>query len=103
MSAGKLLQYDRPAALVTDPADPFVSRLTGAGDRALRLLSLISAGAVAVAGEARGTPLAASLSLRDALSELMWRGVEGAPVINADGTPAGVITIASIVAHGRPG
>ncbi len=103
MSAGKLLQYDRPAALVTDPADPFVSRLTGVGDRALKLLSLISAGEAAVAGATGGAPIAADTSLRDALSELMWRGADGAPVINADGTPAGTVTVASILARGRPG
>ncbi|HJX21090.1 MAG TPA: ABC transporter ATP-binding protein, partial [Steroidobacteraceae bacterium] len=34
MSHGRLLQYDRPAVLLTRPADPFVSRMTGASDRA---------------------------------------------------------------------
>ena len=29
MSEGRLLQYDRPAVLLTRPADPFVTRMTG--------------------------------------------------------------------------
>src|SRR5205807_1620060 len=43
MSHGRLLQYDRPAVLLTRPADPFVSRMTGVSDRAMRLLWLTTA------------------------------------------------------------
>ena len=50
MSQGRLLQYDRPAVLLTRPADPFVARMTGLADRAMRLLSLTTAGE---AGERR--------------------------------------------------
>ncbi|HEY4772178.1 MAG TPA: ABC transporter ATP-binding protein, partial [Steroidobacteraceae bacterium] len=32
MSRGQMLQYDVPAHLLTRPADPFISRLTGTGD-----------------------------------------------------------------------
>jgi len=35
MSHGRVLQYDRPAVLLTHPADPFVARMTGSADRAL--------------------------------------------------------------------
>ena len=38
MSDGRMLQYDRPAALLIRPADPFVSRLIGTADSALKLL-----------------------------------------------------------------
>jgi osmoprotectant transport system ATP-binding protein len=103
MSQGRVLQYDRPAVLLTRPADPFISRMTGIADRAMRLLSLTTAGEVAVAGAADGPAIAASASLRDALSELVWRGAESAPVIDADGTPCGRLTVAAILAHGRPG
>ena len=37
MSQGRVLQYDRPAALLICPSDPFISRLTGTGDRAMKL------------------------------------------------------------------
>jgi osmoprotectant transport system ATP-binding protein len=103
MSQGRVLQYDRPAVLLTRPADPFVSRMTGIADRAMRLLSLTTAGEVAVAGAADGVAIAASASLRDALSELVWRGADCAPVVDADGTPRGRLTVAAILAHGRPG
>ena len=43
LSKGRLLQYAEPAAIVLDPADEFVARLTGAADRAYRLLSLATA------------------------------------------------------------
>ncbi len=54
MSQGRLLQYDRPAVLLTRPADPFVSRMTGMADRAMRLLSLTTAAEAAAAGQLRG-------------------------------------------------
>jgi osmoprotectant transport system ATP-binding protein len=102
MSRGRVLQYDRPAMLITRPADPFVSQMTGLADRAMRLLSLTSAGEAAIAGAAGGPAIAASASLRDALSELVWRGADSIGVVDADGTPRGRLTVAAILAHGRP-
>jgi osmoprotectant transport system ATP-binding protein len=101
MSAGKLLQYDVPAALLTRPADPFVSRLTGTGDRAMKLLSLTTAGEVALPGSAEGLSVASTDSLRDVLSSLVWSGKEAATVLKADGTAAGRVTLREILAHGR--
>jgi osmoprotectant transport system ATP-binding protein len=101
MSDGKVLQYDRPAMLLTRPADPFVSRLTGTGDRALKLLSLTTAAEAAEPGAAEGPSVAASASLRDVLSEIVWSGAGEATVIGADGKPAGRLTIAAILARGR--
>ena len=103
MSHGRVLQYDRPALLLTLPADPAVSRMIGSADRAMRLLSLTTAGEAAVPGTSDGPRIAASASLRDALSELVWRGAESAAVIDANGTPCGRLTVAAILAHGRPG
>lgn len=102
MSGGRLLQYDRPAALVTRPADPFVSRLTGIADRAMKLLSLTTAGEAALPGVADGPPIASDATLRDALSDLVWRGARSATVTNADGTTRGCLTVETILAHGRP-
>ena len=101
MSQGRVLQYDRPAVLLTRPADPFVARMTGSADRALKLLSLTTAGEAAVAGPAEGPPIPASASLRDALSELVWRGADSAAVVDADGRACGGLTIATILAYGR--
>ena len=102
MSRGRLLQYDRPAMLLTRPADPFVSQLTGLADRAIRLLSLSTAGEAATPGTCAGPAIAASASLRDALSEMVWRGADSAMVIDASGAPCGTRTVAAILAHGRP-
>jgi osmoprotectant transport system ATP-binding protein len=106
MSQGRLLQYDRPATLLTHPADPFVSRMTGITDRAMKLLSLTTAGEVALPGgavAAAGSPtVPASASLREVLSELLWRGAACAVVLDEDGRPRGQLTVAAILARGRP-
>jgi osmoprotectant transport system ATP-binding protein len=102
MSHGRVLQYDRPAVLLTHPADPFVTRMTGSADRAMRLLSLTTAGEAASPGASDGPAVAASASLRDALSDLLWQGAESASVVDADGTPRGRLTLSAILAHGRP-
>ena len=102
MSQGRLLQYGPPAALLVRPADPLVSRMTGYADRAMKLLSLTTAAEAAVPGTSSGPEVAASASLRDVLSELVWRGVESAAVVGADGAPMGQLTVAAILAHGRP-
>src|SRR5437763_1504394 len=71
MSLGRVLQYDRPAVLLTRPADPFVARMTGDSDRAMRLLSLTTAGEAALPGASEGPTVAASASLREVLSGLL--------------------------------
>jgi osmoprotectant transport system ATP-binding protein len=101
MSGGRLLQYDRPAALLTRPADPLVTRMTGQSDRAIRLLSLTTAGEVALSGGSDGPPVAASASLREVLSELIWCGSGSVRVVGEDGGTRGHLTVAAILAHGR--
>jgi osmoprotectant transport system ATP-binding protein len=102
MSGGKLLQYDRPAVLLTRPADPFVSRMTGVSDRAMKLLSLTTAGEAAMPGGSQGPTVAASANLREVLSELVWRGAGSAAVLGEDGTACGHVTVDAILARGRP-
>ena len=104
MSEGRLLQYDRPAVLLTRPADPFVARMTGLADRAMRLLSLTTAGEAAVPGACRGTAGAGLRDLREALSEMLWCGADAAQV-HGRGRHAARLAHAwtSILAHGRPG
>ncbi|HEV2441366.1 MAG TPA: ABC transporter ATP-binding protein [Steroidobacteraceae bacterium] len=107
MSEGRLLQYDRPEVLVTRPASQLVARMTGSAERAMRLLSLTTAGEAALPlaasqGGADGLLVPTSASLREVLSELLWRGSECATVVDADGTPRGQLTVAAILARGRP-
>jgi len=107
LSEGRLIQYDRPEVLLTRPADPLVSRMIGSAERAMRLLSLTSAGEAALplaSNEARadGVVVPASASLREVLSELLWRGSESAIVVDGQGTARGLLTVAAILARGRP-
>jgi len=102
MSQGRLLQYDRPATLLTDPADSFVARMTGLSDRALKLLALTSAGEAALPGSSEGPQVAASASLREVLSELLWRREPSALVLGEDGAPRGHLTVAAILARAHP-
>ncbi len=107
MSEGRLLQYDRPEVLVTRPASPLVARMTGSAERAMRLLSLTTAGEAALPLAANGAGkdglvVPTTASLREVLSELLWRGSECATVVDADGTPSGQLTVAAILARGRP-
>jgi osmoprotectant transport system ATP-binding protein len=102
MSGGRLLQYDRPAELLVHPADPFVSRMTGLADRAMRLLSLVTAGEAALPGVAEGPAVAPTASLREVLSELVWSGADAARVVDADGTLRGRLTVKDILARGAP-
>ncbi len=109
MRHGRILQCDRPAALLTRPADPFVAELAGRGDPALRLLSLTTAGDAAepaAAGDVddgeSAVPIPADASLREALSLLVWRGAQAGRVVDPDGRVRGVLRVAAILAHGRP-
>jgi osmoprotectant transport system ATP-binding protein len=102
MSQGRLLQYDRPAVLLTHPADPFVARMTGITDRAMKLLALTTAGEAALPGGSDGPRVASSASLREVLSELLWSGAASALVLGEDGAPRGQLTVAAILARGRP-
>ncbi|HTX04473.1 MAG TPA: ABC transporter ATP-binding protein [Steroidobacteraceae bacterium] len=107
MSEGRVLQYDRPEVLIAHPADPLVARMTGSSERAMRLLSLTTAGEAALPGTADGSAhegplIPAGASLREALSELLWRGSDCGTVVDGDGKPCGHLTVAAILARGRP-
>lgn len=88
MDRGRLLQYDTPAHILTDPATPFVRDLIGPADRALRLLSLTTVSTITTPGDAEGAPIPAEASLRDALSECLWSGRAALPVAGG-----GVVTL----------
>ena len=60
-------------------------------------------------GASDGPAVAASASLRDALSELLWQGADSAAVVDADGTArtvegeAGATVMETAIKHGVPG
>ena len=97
MQGGKLLQYDTPARILTQPATPFVADLIGTTDRALRLLSLMRVGDIARPGRADGPAIAPGVSLRDALAECLWSGRDALPVQGG-----GVVTLDALRAQARP-
>jgi osmoprotectant transport system ATP-binding protein len=102
MRAGRVLQHDRPARLITHPADPFVSQLIGTGERSLRLLSLLTAADAAQAGAAvEGPEVTATATLREALAELVWRGASAANVVDSGGIRVGNLSLHAILARGR--
>ncbi len=101
MRQGRVLQHDRPGVLLTRPADPFVTRLSGTADRALRLLSLTTAGELAEPGPTEARTVSAGASLREVLSDLIWSGAEAVTVLKPDGTSAGRLSLARLLARGR--
>lgn len=97
MDGGRLLQYAAPAEILARPANEFVEHLVGAGDRAFRLLSIGRVGDVVEPGNAEGRAIAAEASQRDALDELLWSGREALPVVAADGSALGRVTVGALV------
>ncbi|HWJ06906.1 MAG TPA: ABC transporter ATP-binding protein [Steroidobacteraceae bacterium] len=101
MSGGRLLQHDRPARLVTHPADPFVSQLVGATERALRLLALTPAHEIARPGVVEGPTLPGTATLRELLDALVWSGAAAANVADGAGAADRHVTLGAVLAHGR--
>ena len=102
MSQGRLLQCSTPEKILTEPADPFVQQLTGTSDRALKLMSLLplkESMEPAKSGLAYALPQ--SLSLRDALAEMIWQGVDEAAVQDAEKAPVGSISMTRLLELGR--
>jgi osmoprotectant transport system ATP-binding protein len=97
MRDGRLLQYDTPARLLAHPVDVFVETFVG-GDRALKRLALLRAGAHArpLTLPADGPPIAAGATLRDALALLLERDARPLAVVDDSGAIVGGLTLESI-------
>jgi osmoprotectant transport system ATP-binding protein len=103
MNDGHLLQYDRPEAIVINPATERVGEFLGSGERPFRLLSFRPVRDYVEAGEAPGAPIAADLSMRDALEEALWTGRTALPVEGQGGERLGRVTLSAIIhAAARP-
>jgi len=101
MDQARLLQYATPAELLMRPADDFVERLVGTAERPFRLLSLAKVREALEPGHAEGSLVAASDSLHDALSRLLWTGRRALPVADASGAVIGQVSVDGILRHGR--
>ncbi|MEM9003638.1 MAG: ABC transporter ATP-binding protein [Cyanobacteria bacterium P01_F01_bin.86] len=99
MKAGKVVQFDTPFQLLTQPADPFVSDLLGADDmvRQLGLLRVTSAMVDLPTNYPNDTQptLESDHTLRDALSLILKTGTPEVAVTE-NGQPVGLLTLDNI-------
>ena len=72
LDQGRVVQQGTPLALLTAPANDFVRDFFGRSDRGIKLLSLGTVAERVRPGAAEGEPIAAAMSLREALS-VLWR------------------------------
>ncbi|MCG8365927.1 MAG: ABC transporter ATP-binding protein [Pseudanabaenales cyanobacterium] len=99
MSQGKIVQFDTPFKLLTQPTNQFVHNLLGADDM-VRQLSLVQVGTAMTAAasdypDVNDPTLSNRDSLRDALSLILKTGARQLTVLE-DGAPIGVLTLEHI-------
>ena len=96
---GVLAQYDTPVRILAHPADDFVARFVGA-DRGLKRLALRTLAEIDLEpldGAASDGPRApGTTTLRDALSLMMSEGADPLVVVDGDGKPLGLISVARV-------
>jgi osmoprotectant transport system ATP-binding protein len=96
---GHLAQYDTPDRILAHPADEFVERFVGA-DRGLKRLALRRLEEIELEpldGDVPAGPQApGSTTLRDALSLMMSVGADPLVVVDADGSPIGLLSVARV-------
>ncbi|UQY45464.1 ABC transporter ATP-binding protein [Erwinia sp. PK3-005] len=98
MDNGRIVQQGRPVELLTRPANDFVRDFFGRSELGVRLLSLGNAGGAARRGEwLEAAPVAAEMSLREALSLFIARQTDKLPVIDAQGVPLGVLHFSDLL------
>ncbi len=98
LSDGKIIQQGTPLELLTRPATPFVADFFGRSDSGIKLLSLSLVGERTRRGEfAQGEPIAASMTLREALSVFVAHHTEQLPVVDENQQPLGVLHFADLV------
>jgi len=99
MRDGRIVQAASPLEIVSHPTDDFVANLVGARD-ILRRMSLVPVAAAnePLPADVHDTEpsIAHSAFLRDALSMLVEQKVDRLVVVDQDGSPNGVLTLASI-------
>ena len=98
LDRGRLVQLGSPRDILTAPANDFVRDFIGRDDLGLKLLAIETAAERVRPGEAAdGAPIPAEASLRTALSILVARHADRAPVAAADGRPLGALYLDDLV------
>jgi osmoprotectant transport system ATP-binding protein len=96
---GKLQQFAPPAELLAEPANDFVREFVG-GDRGIKLLAVTPIPHERLrpgAGMDKAPVVAADATLQEALAVMLREG-SNRVVVQANGTPKGVLTVEDIVA-----
>jgi osmoprotectant transport system ATP-binding protein len=92
------VQTGTPLELLAAPATDFVREFVGRDDLGLRLLSVEPVASRVRAGEtAPGEAIAATASLRQALSQMIAQGTDRLGVVDAAGRQLGVLKLADLV------
>jgi osmoprotectant transport system ATP-binding protein len=94
---GVLAQYDTPDEILAHPADEFVAQFIGE-DRALRRLALRRVGEVRLEPPTAADGLVqvnAATTVRNAVSLMLESGSDRLLVVDDDGEPTGLLTLAS--------
>ena len=98
MDGGEIIQQGKPVELLTQPKTPFVRDFFGRSELGVRLLSLGLVGMSARRGEwLEGEAIAASLTLREALSQFIARQTDKLPVVDERQQPLGVLHFADLL------
>ncbi len=82
----RIAQYDRPARILSDPADDYVAGFIGAG-ATLKRLALVTVDDVSGTGDAAGSGLPeveGSATLREALDAMVAHGTDGGAAVSGD-------------------
>ena len=97
LEGGRIAQSGTPKEILTRPANAFVAGFVGREDMGVKLLSIETVAERLRRGErADGEAVAATASLRHALSLMVTQGVDRLPVVDPDGAAIGVVHLADL-------
>lgn len=104
MDDGEIVQQGRPIDLLTQPASDFARQFFGRSELGVRLLALGRAGSAARRGEwLEAEPIAAGLTLREALSQFIARRTDKLPVVDQHQQPLGVLHFSDLLRQQEAG
>ncbi|UXO67384.1 ABC transporter ATP-binding protein [Pantoea dispersa] len=104
MDGGEIVQQGRPIDLLTQPASDFARQFFGRSELGVRLLALGRAGSAARRGEwLEAEPIAAGLTLREALSQFIARRTDKLPVVDQHQQPLGVLHFSDLLQQQEAG